>query len=95
MVPGSTCLNQAPPASSALYLDIPDAVTDLTVVDNKLQISTATQAKADSTFYCNAKTFVLLMYKRLTLREASESGRLEADGDGYLISAFDQWLKRR
>ena len=88
-------LPDTPLASPALYrFDIPQALTDLTVVDNELQISTAAETKADITFHCDAETFVLLMYKRLTLREASESGRLAADGDDYLIGAFDQWLGR-
>jgi len=88
-------LPDTPLASSVLYrFDIPQAATDLAVVDNKLQISTAAETTADVTFHCDAETFVLLMYKRLTLRQASESSHLAADGDDNLIASFDQWLKR-
>lgn len=73
---------------------IPQAATDLTVVDNRLQISGAADTKADVEFRCDAETFVLLMYERLTLREASESGRLAADGDNHLIGELDRYLKR-
>ena len=88
-------LPDKPLASSVLYrFDIPQAATDLTVVDNKLKISTAAETTADVTFHCDAETFVLLMYKRLTLRQASEGSRLAADSDDNLIASFDQWLER-
>ena len=88
-------LPDSPLAYPVIYrFDIPQAVTDLTVVDNTLQISTSSETHADVTFHCDAETFVLMMYKRVTLDEAVKSSRLTADGDDFLVGAFDQWLKR-
>ena len=88
-------LPDSPLEAPAIFrFHIPQAGTDLTVVDNRLEISTAAETKADVEFQCDAETFVLLMYKRITLREASEHGRLVANGDDHLIAGFDRWLKR-
>lgn len=88
-------LPDAPPSGTVLYrFDVPEAATELTVIENKLQVAPAGYAEPDVTFRCDAETFVLLMYKRLTLREATDAGRLAAEGDDGLIAAFDRSLER-
>ena len=51
------------------------------------------QTAADVTFRCNTDTFVLLMYRRLSLDAAIAAGRLAADGDLDMTAAFKAWLE--
>lgn len=88
-------LPDAPLPGKIIYrFHIPQAETDLTVVDNQLQITAADEIPADVNFGCDAETFVLLMYERLTLQEATESGRLATDGDDFLTAALGRYLNR-
>ena len=66
---------------------------DIVVEEGKGRIEPAGAGAAEVTFRCDRDTFVLMMYKRLTLDEAIAAGRLSAEGDSGLISDFDRWSK--
>ncbi|MBM11933.1 MAG: hypothetical protein CL759_07660 [Chloroflexi bacterium] len=48
---------------------------------------------ADVTFRCDTNTFALMMYGRMPVQAAVESGQLEVEGDAQLAARFGQWFK--
>lgn len=67
---------------------------DIIIERDKPRMDTASVAPADVTFYCDAATFTLLMYKRIQLDSVVNGGRIAVEGNQALITAFDQWLAR-
>ena len=45
------------------------------------------------TFGCDTETYILLVYGRLDLEAALQSGRLQVEGDDKLARAFGQWFR--
>jgi len=66
---------------------------DIVVEEANVRLEPAGSAAANILFRCETDTFVLMMYKRLTLHDATAAGRLSAEGESGLIADFDQWLK--
>jgi uncharacterized protein (TIGR03083 family) len=65
---------------------------DFVVDEEQVHLEPAGAAVATTTFRCETDTFILMMYKRLTLPEATAAGRVVADGERELIADFAQWL---
>jgi hypothetical protein len=66
---------------------------DFVVEEAQVHLEPAGAAVANTTFRCETDTFILMMYKRLTLHEATAAGRVSADGESGLIADFAQWLR--
>jgi uncharacterized protein (TIGR03083 family) len=66
---------------------------DFVVEEAQVRLEAAGAAMANLTFCCETDTFILMMYKRLTLHEATAAGRVLADGESGLIADFAQWLR--
>ena len=66
---------------------------DIVVEGGGARVEPAGPDAANVTIHCDAGTFVLLMYGRVTLESARRDGRLEVRGEPALTSAFDRWLK--
>jgi len=66
---------------------------DLIVEHGKVRMEPAGGAAPHVTFRCETGTFVLMMYRRLTLHAVMAAGQLVVEGEQGLIAAFDQWLK--
>jgi uncharacterized protein (TIGR03083 family) len=66
---------------------------DFVVEKAQIHLEPASSDVANTTFRCETDTFVLMMYKRLTLHEATAAGRVSVEGESGLIADFDQWLK--
>lgn len=69
------------------------ARVDVVVEENRARMERAEDIPADVRIICDGGVFVLAMYGRLTLNAALAAGQLTFEGDGRLISDFDQWLK--
>lgn len=54
----------------------------------KAQMETAGQRHPEVTFTCDAQTFVLLVYSRITLEKAMEGGFITVSGDRGLAAQF-------
>ena len=66
---------------------------DFVVKEAQVHLEPAGSTAANTTFHCETDTFILMMYKRLTLHEATAAGRVSADGESGLIADFAQWLR--
>lgn len=69
------------------------AKADLVIDGRTVRMEDAGTAPPQVTFGCDTETYILLVYGRLDLAAAIESGRLRVEGDGQLASAFGQWFK--
>ena len=90
------CLSPGLPRTARFRFQVTGAVSandDLIVQDDKCRMEPADQTAADVIFKCDTDTFVLLMYRRLTLDPAIAAGRLAVDGDLDLTAAFKAWLE--
>jgi hypothetical protein len=65
---------------------------DIVGEDGAYRIAPASEAVADVTFRCEAETFVLMLYGRLTLEAAMATGHLRTEGEPGLVAAFARWL---
>ena len=65
---------------------------DFVVEEAQVRLEPAGATMANLTFRCETDTFVLMMYKRLSLQKATAAGRVSADGESGLIADFDHWL---
>ena len=61
---------------------------DIVVEDGKARMQPADSAAPDVTFRCDAETFVLLAYERITLAAALADGRIVVEGDRELADQF-------
>jgi len=66
---------------------------DFVVEEAQVYLEPAGSAVANTTFRCETDTFILMMYKRLTLHEGTAAGRVSAEGESGLIADFAQWLR--
>ena len=66
---------------------------DILVENAKARMAPAGTATPHVTFHCATGTFVLMMYRRLTLEPVLAAGELVVEGDPGLTAAFDRWLK--
>jgi uncharacterized protein (TIGR03083 family) len=66
---------------------------DIVVEEAKARLEPAGSAGANIIFRCETETFVLMMYQRLTLPEATAADRISAEGESGLIADFAQWLQ--
>jgi uncharacterized protein (TIGR03083 family) len=62
---------------------------DVLVSQYSFQIEPVTGTRADVTFRCNTGNYILLIYGRLDLDCALDTGRLEVEGDRELASLFN------
>jgi hypothetical protein len=53
----------------------------------------AGETPARVTMRCDTETYVLLVYGRLNLEAALDSGRLSIEGERELALAFGQWFR--
>ncbi|MDH3601812.1 MAG: maleylpyruvate isomerase family mycothiol-dependent enzyme [Candidatus Tectomicrobia bacterium] len=67
--------------------------TDLVVEGDQVRVETAAENPAQVMMRCDAETFVLLVYGRLPLTSALDSGRLIAEGDADHTAALASWFR--
>lgn len=67
---------------------------DIIVESGKAHMEPSNQASAEVTLHCDQATFVLMMYKRLTLNPAVAQGRVTMQGNHALAAVLDQWLQQ-
>ncbi len=61
---------------------------DLVVTEEKQYLEVASDKEAQVTFRCDGETYVMLMYGRIDPGHALADGRLAAEGDQQLVTAF-------
>lgn len=66
---------------------------DIVVERNTLRMEDAGEATPRITIHCDTETYVLLVYGRLNLETALESGRLTIEGERELALAFGRWFR--
>jgi uncharacterized protein (TIGR03083 family) len=66
---------------------------DLVVDGTTIRMEDVGTAPPEVTFDCDTETYILLVYGRLDLAAAIASGRVRADGDRGLATAFGQWFR--
>jgi uncharacterized protein (TIGR03083 family) len=67
--------------------------SDLIVTGEQTQWAPGGSAEANVTYRCDAETFVLLMFGRLSPEVATTQSRLVVEGDRELVAAFGTWFK--
>ena len=67
--------------------------SDIVVESNTLRMEDAGETTARVTMRCDTETYVLLVYGRLNLEAALDSGRLSIAGERELAIAFGQWFR--
>jgi putative sterol carrier protein len=67
--------------------------TDLVVEGDQVRVEAAAASPAQVLMRCDAETFVLLVYGRLPLTSALDSGRLMAEGDADHTAALASWFR--
>ena len=67
--------------------------SDVLVDGNTLRMDEPQESTANVTVHCDAATYVLLVYGRLNLEAALDSGRLVVVGDPALVLDFGQWFR--
>ena len=65
---------------------------DVVVEGNTTRQETGAEGPADLYINGDTSSYVLMMFDRLTLNSAIDSGRLKAEGDESLVGDFDLWL---
>jgi hypothetical protein len=66
---------------------------DIVVERNTLRMEDAGDTTARVTMHYDTETYVLLVYGRLNLEAALDSGRLSIEGERELAIAFGQWFR--
>ncbi len=61
---------------------------DVVVTEEAQNMEVASDKDAQVTFRSNGETYVMLMYGRITAREAIADGRVSYEGDQQLVAAF-------
>ena len=67
--------------------------SDVVVEGEECRMEPATTTAAAATLRCDADTYALLMFGRLSLGTAKASGRVLVEGDSRLAAQFDQWFQ--
>ena len=66
--------------------------SDVVVEGDKATVESAGTGKADVTFQCDAETFILVAFGRLTIDTAVAAHRLTIQGDHSLAVEFQTWF---
>lgn len=66
---------------------------DIVIQGKQACLEEAGTSPAQVTFYGDTATYVLVMYGRLSLKDALATGRMAAEGDQTLAMAFNQLFK--
>ena len=66
---------------------------DIVVEGDKAHVEAAGAVSANVTFLCNAESFLLLMWGRLSFDSAIADSRLSVEGDNELAVEFAKWPK--
>ncbi len=66
--------------------------SDVVVEGDKASMEPARTGQADVTFRCDAETFVLIAFGRLTIDAAVATSRLAIEGDNRLAYDFQRWF---
>ena len=70
------------------------AATDFIIEEGRCRMPPGEAGrKANVTLTGDTDTYVLLMYRRISLEEAMNLDRLQPKGDSSLLPAFDRWLQ--
>ncbi len=67
---------------------------DMVVESGKAHMERLENALADVSLSCDPATFVLMMYKRLTLDPITSQAQVTVEGDDALVAVLNQWLKQ-
>jgi hypothetical protein len=67
---------------------------DMVVEGGQARMEPSGDERADVCCQCDRSTFVLMMYKRLTLDPMRVPRQVTVEGEPALIAALDQWLKQ-
>jgi SCP-2 sterol transfer family len=67
---------------------------DLVVAGGKARLEPSENAPVDVSLRCDRATFVLMMYKRLSLDPGGAPASVTVEGDHALVAALDQWLQQ-
>jgi uncharacterized protein (TIGR03083 family) len=97
LTPGWAFWPGAPLATPVRYrcavTGVVSATMDIIVAGDKVRIDEASDVPPDVTFRCEAETYVLVRYGRLSLADALATGRVVGEGDQALAVAFGQWFR--
>jgi hypothetical protein len=66
---------------------------DIVMAGDKAHTEEASDAPPDVTLRCEAETYVLVRYSRLSLADALAMGQVVAEGDQALAAALGQWFR--
>ena len=86
-------LTQTAAGPVTLRFQLSGAVTrayDFTLTPESTSITTAGDVPAAATMSCDTETFILALYRRLSLADAIANGRIALSGDESLACAFAQ-----
>ena len=84
------------PAPVRYRFDIPGPVEikqDVAVNGGEFQIETSGGGEADAVFRCNTGDYILLIFGRLDVKQASADGRLDITGSMEQAANFTAWFK--
>ena len=84
------------PVPVRFRFDIPGPVEikqDVVVNGGEFQIETPGGGEADAVFRCNTGNYILLIFGRLGVNEASGDGRLDITGSMEQAVNFTSWFK--
>ncbi len=70
----------------------PDVVNDVVVEGDRAYMEPGGEAAADTALLCDAETFALVMFGRLTVDGAVSAGRLAVEGDDESAAQFGRWF---
>ncbi len=66
---------------------------DVVVMGDSFRVDPAGESKADVVVRCDADSYLLYLYGRLTAAAGIAAGRLSVDGDASLLQRFEEWFK--
>ncbi len=65
---------------------------DLIIANGRARLEPAGATRPQVTFQCETESFVLLLYRRVTLEAALAAGSVAVEGDPAFTRAFARWL---
>ena len=84
----------APPAVFRFEVAAPAAFShDVVVKGDGFQLGPAGESKAGVVVRCDADSYLLYLYGRLTAAAGVAAGRLDVDGDASQLQRFEEWFK--
>ena len=72
--------------------DLPSGRRDLVLDQKRVHMEKVSESDADATLGCDSETFSLILFDRITIDDAIQSGALRAEGPEALISDLNSWL---